>query len=366
MAEDWSVGRVSSSLNQIPATENDSGGSVEQKRPEDTAIAEPDLETEMSSIVEIGRRINHLRLCQIHSCKACLSDFSDILSRIRKYRGSATQKLLEIGFLEIFQQVLRAYYNKTVTVEGEISVKSSMYAIIYTCSTVAIMTDVSSVACRKVIHLELHIDIIISLRNGSLDPRQIHQSPDSDLFDLVYYLMLVLYNVVQLAAEARELYREQDIIEVIQRFRIGTSNLLSCLALMLLAWVISDEENSIINSNDEDFSLLNQELKSSLDEVPHRSKQRYKAVELLAAMNKLVVNDANKQRFVKSGGLSSYVAFLEPHFDAEEQFLAAQGLWILAFKCAEEIKKEKTCLESKQCPNRIGLLDIHVDLHIYT
>ena len=105
---------------------------------------------------------------------------------------------------------------------------------------------------------------------------------------------------------------------------------------MLLAWV-SDKENA----SDTDFSLLNQELKSSLHEVPHRSQNEHSAVELLAAINKLIVNDENKERFLKCGGLLIYAAFLESQFDAEEQFLAAQGLWTLALKYAEEIKKEK-------------------------
>lgn len=163
----------------------------------------------------------------------------------------------------------------------------------------------------KVIQLKLHIDIINSLKSGHLDPKQNTKGLGPTLCALVSSLIAVLFNVVQVTTEARQLYREQDITEVIQRFRTGNSNAVSLSAIMLLAWV-SDKENA----SDKDFSLLNQDLKSSLHEVPHRSQNEHSAVELLAAINKLIVNDENKERFVKCGGLLIYAAFLEPQFDA--------------------------------------------------
>ena len=359
MKEDASVGSALPSLmSKITLTENTSGSSVDRQSSKDTANTQADLETEMNIVFEVGRRMSQLHLCENHSCSciACLDDFDYIELQIEEYRDSVTSKLLETGFLEIYQQVIRRCFKKAVTEGDDVSENACLSVMIDSSNIVTRMTDNSFEACRKIIQLELDIDIISSLKSGHLDPRQKKQSFSSTRCDLVDALVKVLYNVVQVATEARELYREQGIIEVIQRFRTGISNDLSCSTLMLLAWVISDNENFILNSSDEDFSFLNQELQSSLHEVRHRSENEYKAVELLAAINKLIVNDANKVRFVKSGCLSSYVAFLEPQFDAEEQFLAAQGLCALAFKYAEEIKNEKTCVESKQC--LIMILDI--------
>src|SRR6218665_3136932 len=346
MTEAAAVGRA---LSPLPPIEDASVRSVERKQAKDTTtIAEPNLETEVSILFEVEIRMNRLHLCQNHSCQACLNDFIYIASKIEKYYDSVTTKLLEIGFLETFQQILRRYFEEAVTEADGKSFNACMFATLITCSTVIIMTDVSSEACRKVIQLEIHIDIINSLKNGHLDPRQKNQNLSPTLCELVDQLLSVLYNIVQLTPEVRELYLKHGIIEVIQRFRTGTSNSLSCFALMFSAWMISDKSSFNLNANDEDFRFLNQQLRSSLDTDTHRSDYGYKAVEILSAINMLVVNDANKERIIKSGVLSSYVAFLEPHFDTEEQFLATQGLWSIAFKCAEEIKKEKFCVESKQ------------------
>ena len=321
---------------------------MERKPTEDTTVVESDMETEKSIVLEVERRMSELLFCQQYSCKTCLSNFDYIKLQIKKYHGSVTQKLLNLGFLKIFQEVMRRYLNeKAATETDDKPLNARKPAMHITCCVVVDMTAVSSDTCREVIQLGLHINIIKSLKSGRLDPNLKNQSRSSALNDLVRYFMTVLHNVVQVITNARELFREQGIIEVIQRFRTGTSNVLSFQALSLLASVISDKDDSILNFNDDDFRFLSQELKSSLHEVPHRSKYGHKPVELLSVFNKLIVTDANKERFLKCGCLSSYVAFLDAQFDAEEQFLAAQGLCTIALKCSEEIKKEKFCVESK-------------------
>ena len=354
MKEDSTLERFFSTLlakklpTKIPPTEDASGWSFERNPSKGTVRVDLSRETEVSMVLEIGRRMSHLRLCKNHYCEACLDDFDHIELKVRQNPDSVTEKLVDLGFLEIFQQVLRRYFKETVTKADDKSLIARKNAMEATYTAVVNMTHVSSEACRKIIQLGLHIDIINSLKSGHLDPRQENQSLSSSLCHLARCLIMVLYNVAQVTTEARELYLKQGVIEVIQRFRTGTLTLLSCSALVFLSCMISDKESFNLNANDEDLSFFNQELKSSLHEIPHCSDDGYKAVELLGTINKLVVDDDNKERFVKCGGLSSYVAFLEPHFDAEEQFLAAQGLWTLALKYAEEIKKENTCVKSKQ------------------
>ena len=333
-------------LPRIPSSKDASGRSGKWKRSKDTgnslfgATVEPDLESKTMIMFEVKRRVILLSLCTDHTCKECIADFEYIALKIRDYPDSVTQKLMENGFLEIFQHALEWLFKNPVT-------EAACRAFISACRIVINMTDVSSTACRKVIQLELHSDIINSLKSGHLDPRlKKNQKLSPSLCELAEKLIAVLYNLMQMTPETSELYQKQGINEVIQRFRTGTSNSLSCFALMFLAWMISDKSSFNLNANDEDFRFLNQQLRSSLDTDTHRSDYGYKSVEILSAINMLVANDANKERFVKSGVLSSYVAFLEPHFDTEEQFLATQGLWSIAFKCAEEIKKEKFCVES--------------------
>jgi len=82
------------------------------------------------------------------------------------------------------------------------------------------------------------------------------------------------------------------------------------------------------------------------------------------AINNLAVTDDNKVKIVEAGALPHYVKLLHTRDyeseqteaakrakelsseeKVEEQRLAANGLWMLAFKCKDDIIKESGCLE---------------------
>ena len=92
------------------------------------------------------------------------------------------------------------------------------------------------------------------------------------------------------------------------------------------------------------FSFLSRELHHAVKNEYHRSPDGYKATEILAAVNKLGINDENKSKIVASGALSGYVALLGSSCTTEEQFLSAQGLWTLASKCQDDVCKQENCV----------------------
>jgi len=92
------------------------------------------------------------------------------------------------------------------------------------------------------------------------------------------------------------------------------------------------------------FSFLSRELRYALKSDNHRSPDGYKATEILAAINKLGVNDDNKSKIVASGALASYVELLGSCCSSDEQFLSAQGLWTLAMKCPDEVHQQDNCV----------------------
>jgi len=47
---------------------------------------------------------------------------------------------------------------------------------------------------------------------------------------------------------------------------------------------------------------------------------------------------------VASGALASYVALLGTSCSTDEQFLAAQGLWSIATKCADDVRNQENCV----------------------
>jgi len=81
------------------------------------------------------------------------------------------------------------------------------------------------------------------------------------------------------------------------------------------------------------------------------------------AINNLAVTDGNKVKIVEAGALPHYVKALHVGDESaqteaarrakqlsseekeEEQRLAANGLWMLAYKCKNNIIKEPGCLE---------------------
>lgn len=112
------------------------------------------------------------------------------------------------------------------------------------------------------------------------------------------------------------------------------------------AFVISEDENEALNSDEHTFQFIYNLLSGALEGKEHRSiVSGFAADEIVAALNKLASNDSNKWRIVQSGFLPMYVKLLQPDCSISELTEATQGIWILAFKCRDDIFKEPGCLE---------------------
>jgi len=112
----------------------------------------------------------------------------------------------------------------------------------------------------------------------------------------------------------------------------------------LQAYVINEEENDLLGSVQLSFSFLSRELRCAVKNERHRSPDGYKATEILAAINKLGINDDNKAKIVAAGALTSYVALLASSCSTDEQYLSAQGLWTVAMKCPDDVRKQENCV----------------------
>ena len=124
--------------------------------------------------------------------------------------------------------------------------------------------------------------------------------------------------------------------------------MVKCKAQLLLAYIISEDENDVINSDDTNIVFL---LKIAADAMKtkerHSKRYGFRAVEIINGLNKLAANDSNKTRIVQNGGLPYYVSLMDEQCSPDEQFTAARGIWVLAFKCKDEIIKEPGCLEGQ-------------------
>jgi len=63
------------------------------------------------------------------------------------------------------------------------------------------------------------------------------------------------------------------------------------------------------------------------------------------ALNVLAVIDDNKLKIAEAGALPHYTQLLSIDRDETLQEQAAHGLWLLAFKCKDNILKQPGCLD---------------------
>lgn len=112
------------------------------------------------------------------------------------------------------------------------------------------------------------------------------------------------------------------------------------------AYVINEDENDLLGSDERSFQFLAGELSSAVNSDESRSLHGYRTDEVLAAINKLSVHDANKRRIIDSGVLASYTRLLGPAHSVSEQLLTTQGLWTLAMDCPQDVAKQDGCVQS--------------------
>ena len=127
--------------------------------------------------------------------------------------------------------------------------------------------------------------------------------------------------------------------------------MVKCIAQLVLAYIISEDENEVINSDDTNIVFLLRTAEDAITRKGHRSKNGFTALEIIQGLNKLAANDSNKTRIVQNGGLPYYVSLMDEQCSPDEQFTAARGMWVLAFKCKDDIIKETECLQCKYPDN---------------
>merc|ERR1711976_636453 len=99
---------------------------------------------------------------------------------------------------------------------------------------------------------------------------------------------------------------------------------------MVLAYLITEEENEIIIGDDANFKFMVKILKSCLEEENlHSKKYGFSAHEVVEALNRLAANDQNKHRIVANGVLPLYVQLMQPEMGIREQTAASRGMWTL-------------------------------------
>lgn len=279
-------------------------------------------------------------------CRECLDEliFLEATSKFGTFtqRLKAGDALTSLGVAELFQQI----WTKHVEVDF-LSKENKLMGEILTGILVVMwnFTDKSRLLCERVYQIGFHIPILSYLGSEYLEPSKTSQL---DFKRVVSGLMGILHNMLQKISEFRESLRGKKAVDILQRFRDAPNEMIACKALILQGYVITEEENEIVNSDDTAFCFMKKILENALKFKDHYAKAYgFSAIEVISALNRLAVNDNNQMRIVNAGLLPFYVKLLQPECSMAEQAAAAEGLWTLEFKCRKEVENEPGCVAGK-------------------
>ena len=283
------------------------------------------------------------RILPIMARKVTIKQASYLSSVGDKFRN-ATQgdqlgrHLASLQFVEIFQRHWKDNFESVVPETCDPFDWYKAYALLLVMWN---MSDKCSTICERILKVELHSDLLNFLESDHLKPNLMN---DDKASSIVQAFIGIMHNVVQRAAGAREALRACNAVERIQPFRECSNRMVSCVSLMIQSYLVTEAENEKINSDDEVFELFVKFLNAAIKQESYMGVN-FAVYEVLEVLNKLAANDKNKYRIVKSGALPYYVDLMGPKWTQREQAEAAHGLWILAFKCKDEINKQPGCIE---------------------
>ena len=253
------------------------------------------------------------------------------------------EKLTTLGFVELYQKMLKRHFNEEFFQLGE--GEPLRYTMDLAKGIMWNLTDKSNEICERVIKANLHSDIVEKLSSKILKPNLLNEESRRLV---VRGFLSILHNVVRRAPAAREALRECKTVDVLQPFREHEDDReTSFIAIVIQAHLVTEAENEKLNSDIELFKLLVDLLDAAIKRE-YLYGLSFSVTEVLEVINEMAVNDKNKERIVEAGALPYYVKLIQPDRSEGEQKEAAHGLWILAFKCKEAIKKEPHCVEGKQ------------------
>ena len=188
--------------------------------------------------------------------------------------------------------------------------------------------------------VELSKNGCIRLLLAGLDKIKMYFNQESD-FEVAHKfgsIFGILHNSIRLCSGNREIYRNAGAVDILQEYLKQSSVLVSTRALMILAYIVKESESDILAKSKVGVATLVQLLQEAVKSSDHRAKIHhnmnsygFSAFELLDCLNHLAVNDDNKRAIDQQGGIPVIIRMLEDDFSEEDQCVAAEALWNLAF-----------------------------------
>ncbi|KAL9979635.1 hypothetical protein ACROYT_G017320 [Oculina patagonica] len=121
--------------------------------------------------------------------------------------------------------------------------------------------------------------------------------------------------------------------------------LFSAKGLLILAYLIDEENNHLIMADEGPIKFLTSLLERSLNTSTHRYSG-FSASELAEGLTQIAINDKNKKTIAQCGAIPILVKMLQRAQDNEEKLNACNTLWTLAFdkENGKQIKNNESAI----------------------
>ncbi|XP_053372645.1 uncharacterized protein LOC123560565 [Mercenaria mercenaria] len=148
----------------------------------------------------------------------------------------------------------------------------------------------------------------------------------------------ILHNICRHVPNGKWKLRNDGLVSVVRLFLDSEVPMIRLKSLIILSYILSEAENEMINSDDDNFMFIFKVLGDALQSASHKSsKYGMSVVEIMKGLDNLAINDENKIRIVRNGGLALFQGILEEG-SHDEVKVTITTLWSLAFHHYNKVK----------------------------
>ncbi|XP_071098917.1 uncharacterized protein [Haliotis cracherodii] len=312
----------SAAANENQAQAQINGTVVEDRKNLRNLPIEEVIEKTKSIVGELGKLEDYHRGEGMRLQKM-LGDFYWDYTSQRKQIGDA---IAEAGYAEITIKMLKSLNTIGIFKNDEI-----WFPAYYTYNTTWNYSDTSDLLARNL--AEADAVRLLSL-NCSHKP-YITNIHSKNVFYVMKASMSILHNIAR-NPNVKGFFKENKTAEVIMPFINMNDDMLRVLAMLTLAYIVEEEDNSKLIDETGTIKNVVMWIGKALDN-PKRRFKGFTPQELTQGLDKLAVNDGNKLKIIEEGSIPLFMKMLLSDND-KEQSTTARCVWTLAFD--KDVRKE--------------------------
>ncbi len=295
---------------------------------------------------KVNKSLQFLKTCNDYTTPLANRSLQAILNEVditdRQKKRKKVLYLVSEGYGELFSTIwnaLSGYMEKDKWGEdGFLNLRCLMCAYFRSCD------------CCPELCAELGNSGSISLLFACLNRLEAYLDNEEDfetIKEFMYHILLTLYHLILLCPKYLKIYREAQAFAILEKY-MRRKDLSSLLSFMILAYVVDESERGILGTFDSGVDVIVHLLQEAVGSFGHIIMNGWlSARKLLDCLNRLAISDNSKRLIEKYYCIPAIVVMLGDDFSEEEQYVAAETVWNLAF--VEDIRKSPQLQEARPC-----------------